>query len=374
MGCSVEELVATPVGEFLDVEAQPAVKERTQLTRAGHRLHFRQELRRADGSTFLADVTSAPLFNAAGRYDGGIALIDDITDRNRADTQARLRATLLDAIGEAVAAATPDGTVVYINPAAERLLGWRAAEAIGRDGSEIFGAPEVAEEGERIHASILKGERFSGRHKMSRRDGTRFVAHLTSAAAFDDDGTLVGLVAVISDETERDQRDRDLQMRALQAETLALLGSQVLRQHLGPPAAATLILTEAADATRRLLRADQAIVFDVIASANELRSKTASPPLDGQIAVPAGSRSFAGYIALARKVVVVDNTKYERRFEPRPTPAIAPPTSAIGAPIFGPEGIVGVLTAESSTPNKFHQRDAHFIQGMANLIGTALLT
>jgi hypothetical protein len=33
-----------------------------------------------------------------------------------------------------------------------------------------------------------------------------------------------------------------------------------------------------------------------------------------------------------------------------------------------------VLIAESTTPNRFDPGDADFIQGMANIIGTALLT
>jgi PAS domain S-box-containing protein len=279
----------------------------------------------------------------------------------------------LDSVGEAVAAATPDAKVVYINPAAERLLGWRSAEVIGRDGREIFAAPEASEQGARIHASLLKGKRYSGEFKLSRRDGTRFVARMTSAPALDEHGTLVGLVAVLSDQTERHQHDRLMRTRELQAETLALLGAQALRQRMNPDVAAAMIVTEAVEATRRLLRADQAIMLELLAGADELQIRAASPHIDEKIVVPAGSRSFAGYVTLARKVVVVDDTKHDRRFDPCATPAAAPIESALAAPIFGPDGIVGVLTAESSTPNRFDHGDTHFIQGMANIIGTALL-
>jgi GAF domain-containing protein len=99
----------------------------------------------------------------------------------------------------------------------------------------------------------------------------------------------------------------------------------------------------------------------------------ASPPIDERVPFPAGSRSFAGYVALARKVVIVDNTEFDRRFEPRSAHPGDPTASAIGAPLFGPDGIAGVLIAESSTPKRFDHGDAHFIQGMANNIGTALL-
>jgi GAF domain-containing protein len=113
-------------------------------------------------------------------------------------------------------------------------------------------------------------------------------------------------------------------------------------------------------------------MLDLIAHAGELRLRAASPPIDEQIIVPAGSRSFPGYVVLARKAVVVDDTEYDKRFDPGAEPG-AHLASAIGAPIVGPTGIVGILIAESSTPASFDHEDVHFVQGMANIIGTAIL-
>jgi PAS domain S-box-containing protein len=374
MGYSVDELVRLPILDIFDPAALPAIRERTVQIRAGQRLHFRQELRRADGSSFLAEVNTTPLFNQAGRYEGGVAHVSDVTARNANETQALLRATLLDSIGEAVTATTPDGRVAYMNAAAERLLGWRAADVMGRQSRDIFDAADQDEARDRVVSGLREGKRQSGTHKVVRHDGSQFVAHFTAAPAFDPLGALVGFVAVVSDQTERDQLDRDLQTRERQAETLAMLGVQALRQRANPLVGAMLILTEAADAIRRLLHADQAMVLEVITETNELNVCAAAPPIDERMVFPSGSRSFAGYTALARRVVVVDNTASDQRFDRYTTPSTGPTASAIGAPIFGTDGVVGVLIAESSTPSRFDHGDAHFIQGMANIIGTALLT
>jgi GAF domain-containing protein len=137
--------------------------------------------------------------------------------------------------------------------------------------------------------------------------------------------------------------------------------------------AAGLVVTEAVEATRRLLDADHASMLDLNADTNELQLRAASPRSDELIVLPPGSQSFAGYITLARKVVVVDNTSHDRRFDDWAAPSGRPTGSAVGAPIFGRDGIVGVLMAESSTSNAFDQGDAQYIQSMANIIGTALL-
>lgn len=373
MGHSLDDLLARPVHDIFEPQELPLVRERAERVRAGHRLHFTQRLRRADGSMFLADVSTTPLFNQAGRYEASVALVSDITARNEAATHARLRATLLDAIGEAVTAATPEGRLVYVNAAAERLFGWRAAEVIGRDARGLIAAPERFEDADRIHSLLIDGASHSGPLTMIRRDGSRFVGQVTSAPVLDEDGTLVGLVGIISDQTERNDIDRDLKTRELQAETVAMLGVRALRQRMDPCVGAALVLSEAVDATRRLLRADQAVVLDVIPGADELRVSAASPHIDDRTTVQAGSRSFAGYVALSRKVVVVDDARHDRRFEVCETSAVDPTASAIGAPIVGPDGIVGILTAASSTPNHFDRFDAHFIQGMANVVGTARL-
>jgi len=373
MGYSLEELATIPVLEFFDPEVLPFIREQTMRVRAGQRLQFTTELRRSDGTMILVELNSTPILNQAGGYEGAVALVTDITERTKADAEARLRATLLDSIGEAVTASAVDGTIVYVNAAAERLFGWRAADVIGRASQDVFPAVEELDKPVRVLPMLLKGRRFSGRYRMSRHDGSTFVAHLTSTPAFDDNGEMVGLVGVVGDLTERDRIDRDLQTRERQGETLALLGAQVLRHPPGPGVADPLILTEAVEATRRLLEADQATVLDLVASAHELRVRAASPEMDAGAAVPAGSRSFAGYTALARKVIMVDNAHDDRRFDPLPAQLGGRTASAIGAPIFGPDGLLGVLVAESSTPNHFGQGDAHFVQGMANIIGTALL-
>ena len=374
MGYSVDELLTIPVLDFFEPETLHVVRERTAPRAGRSPAALHQKLRRADGSTFLAEVDSTPLLNQAGRYQGAVSIVNDITARNETETQARLRSYLLDSIGDAVTASTPDGTVVYVNAAAERLFGWRAADVIGRESRDVFPAPEEAQLGPRILALLENGKGYTGRFKMARRDGSQFVAQLTSAAALDEHDRVVGFVGVISDQTERDQRDRRQQTRERQAETLAVLGTQVLRRRADPRGGEALIVTEAVEATRRLLQADHVIVLDVNADTEELRVRVASPPIDERIEVPSGSRSFAGYTAFSRKVVVVDNTEHDQRFDTCQTRPGTVTASAIGAPIFGPDGIHGVLVAESSLPKHFDDGDAHFIQGMANIIGTALLT
>ena len=371
MGYSVDELVAIPVLDFFASDELPTVRERTARVRGGDPLRFTTQLRRADGSMLMAEITTTPLVSPAGRYDGAVSLVNDVTARKEADTHARIRASLLDSVADAVMAATPDGKIAYLNTAAEQLFGWRSSEVVGREAIAALAAPETAQEAEQVLSALLDGKRYAGRQRGTRRDGRSFAAHVTAWSVRDDVDAIVGMVAIIGDQTERTQIARATRKRELQAETIALLGAQALRQRAATLGGSALVVTEAVDATRRLLGADLAVVFDVHDDTSELRQRAASPDAHEEFDVPAGSRSFAGYITLARKAVVVANTKHDGRFDYAPTGTDA--GSAIGAPIFGPDGLVGVLAAYSATRSKFDDADAQFIQGMANIVGTALL-
>ena len=373
MGYSVDELVAIPVLEFFPPEELPGVRERTAKIRTGERLEFTTKLRRADGSFLDAAITTTPLLSQGGRYDGSVAVVSDVSARNAADAQAKVRASLLESVGDAVIATTPDGILTYLNSTGEQLFGWRSEELVGREAITTLAAPQSVEDAERILSSLLEGRRYVGRQKGTRRDGTTFAAQVTAWSVRDDRNEIIGLAGIIGDQTERTQVERSSRKRKLQSETLALLGVQALRQRMAPEFSPDMLVSEAVDATRRLLAADHAVVLDLTADKNELRQRAASPSALEQAAVPAGSRSFAGYITLARKPIVVDDTRYDGRFDECHMPDGSQAASAIGAPIFGGGGIVGVLAATSATSDKFDEEDTHFVQGMANILGTALL-
>jgi len=372
MHCSVDELLATPVLEFHGPDDLASTKERAAMVRGGDRLQFTQTLRRADGSRFLARIDTAPLINQSGQYEGAVALIRNIETEAQFETQARFRSALLDSIGEAVAAADPDGKLVYVNAAAERLFGWRAAEVIGRDGRALMASPDASEEADRVHFRLLAGKRFSGDLKLTRMDRTEFIAHLKAAPAFDDKGDLLGITAVITDQTEHIRLQHERRALETQMETLALLGVQALYQKASSRAVRDHIVTEALETMRRVLEADLVTIIDVVPKTGTLEVRAMSPRMHEPTVLPSGSRSFAGYVVLARKVVVVDNAHHDRRFEITPTQADFQTASAIGAPIFGPGGIRGIITAESSTPKRFNHSGGHFVQGIANVVGVSL--
>src|SRR4051794_34273543 len=370
MRCSVDELMDRSVLDFVDPAWLEVAMKSVERIRAGHRQRYELSLLRPDGTTFLAEINATPLRDNAGAYNGAVAVITDVTARAEADSEARFRTAALDGIGEAVIAARPDATVMYLNAAAERLLGWRADELIGQNGVDLLPAPDASDHAREVHAKLLAGHRQAGEMRLAPRDGRRLPAHILGNPIAGANGETVAYVAVIRDDSDRHRTEQEMRSCKQQAEIVALLGSRVLGKSRHDP---TLFLTEAVDACRRALDGDLAALLDVTGPGEDLHVRISSPhrPMAGH--TPGGSRSIAGYTALAGKVVVVEDSATDRRFELPPPPSWRGPiVSAIGAPVFAASGVCGVVLVGWETRQRLSASAAHFVQSVANVIGVAL--
>jgi PAS domain S-box-containing protein len=102
-----------------------------------------------DGTERPIADSGAPIRDGEGRTRGAVLVFRDVTEERRAAetlrqaqeevrrTAASLRATLYS-IGDGVLATDEQGRVTRVNPVAERLIGWREGEAIGRPIGEVF--------------------------------------------------------------------------------------------------------------------------------------------------------------------------------------------------------------------------------------------
>jgi PAS domain S-box-containing protein len=170
-----------------------------------------------DGHEFPIEITIWPLEDDGTTFS---AFVRDIT--KRLETEEALRRSearktaLLESIAEGVITTDADGRITSINPAMERLSGWRQAEVVGCKYSETypafdaFGEPVPQEE--RILARALSDKAIitsRGFDMFFRiRDGTRIPVSATAAPISGDDGESVGAVEVVrdvSDEREVDE-------------------------------------------------------------------------------------------------------------------------------------------------------------------------
>src|SRR5919206_294121 len=126
-----------PLIAALGEESYAEVLPHMQKALAGREAHFERELEYPDGTRRYVSVSYVPDFDAEGRVRGFVANVRDLTERRRAEDSIRFQAHLLDTVEQAVIATDLGGRITYWNHFAERLYGWPATEAVGRDIIEV---------------------------------------------------------------------------------------------------------------------------------------------------------------------------------------------------------------------------------------------
>jgi PAS domain S-box-containing protein len=165
---------------------------------------------RQDGTEFWNRVTVAPIRDDTGAVTHYVGFQSDVTDRKEAQQMLRRFREGIEAAGHAVYMTDPDGTIEYVNPAFERITGYSADDAIGRN-PRILKSGEMSDSYyERLWKTLQAGEVWDEEIVNRRADGERYYAHQTIAPVTED-GSIDGFVAIQTDITE--QKDRETQLQ-----------------------------------------------------------------------------------------------------------------------------------------------------------------
>jgi len=126
-------------------------------------------------------------------------------------------AQLLNAMGDAVIVADPRGTIIFWNDAATRVFGFTAAEVLGQNLTLITPPRLQQRHNHGFDKSMATGTTRYGTTLLkvpaTHKDGRTLSIAFSVAMLFDDDHQVTGIAAVIRDETQRFQEDRDLRKK-----------------------------------------------------------------------------------------------------------------------------------------------------------------
>lgn len=162
---------------------------------------------RKDGTRFDARVSLSAVKDAAGHVTGIAIIVRDITDRKRAEQAQAQLAAIVESSNDAIISRDLDRTILSWNPAAERLFGWDAAEALGQS-VRIITPPERVGELEPVVQRLLNGETVAPVDAWRmRRDGSRFEAQVSFSAIRDSEGKITAIATIIRDITERREKE-----------------------------------------------------------------------------------------------------------------------------------------------------------------------
>ena len=170
-------------------------------------------LRHRDGRTILLEYRRQPIRDPGGEVVAIEGIARDVTEEHRVldelrRTTSTLRA-LVDSSPLAIFTVDAEGTVGIWNRAAERLLGWQAAEIQGK--ALPIASPENRAELEAVKDRVLRGEEFAGMELVGRhrKDGALVDISL-SAAPILEPGGVAAMLCIAEDISARRAGEAEL--------------------------------------------------------------------------------------------------------------------------------------------------------------------
>jgi PAS domain S-box-containing protein len=171
---------------------------------------------------------AAPLRSPDGNL-AQLAVARDVTERDRMGQVTRLLAAIVDSSEDAIVSKSLDGVITSWNQGAERLYGYTAQEAIGKNITLIIPSDRRQEEA-MILDRLRRGERVE--HFETVRVGKNGRLHdisLTISPVKDGSGRVIGASKVAHDITEQKRIERVLATGELQQRALFRLADQLQR-------------------------------------------------------------------------------------------------------------------------------------------------
>lgn len=370
-GLSAHEVIGRPARDVASYPADQArlTLEADLLDTGRTRIEF--GALRKDGSRVEVELIAVAVKDEDGKTVGYLGIHRDITDRKRSEGQLAYHASLLENMADAVLATDPGFVLTAWNRGAERMLGWSAAEALGRRVYELIPTSLSDAERARMLSELPRTGRWRGVLTWYGKGDKPVDAEGLTVATRSDDGRVSGYVCIVRDVSELRRATARLETAAREQSLLAELSLRAL----GTGRLQTL-LADAVAVVADMLRVDLSAIWEIEPNGEQLSRRAAfgwsRDAVDGVPTIPTGTASFAGYTAMVGEPVVSEDLRTDGRFELSPLFRAEAPVSAVAVVIPGPRRPFGVLAAATRVQRSFEPTEVKFVEAAATLIGIAI--
>jgi PAS domain S-box-containing protein len=167
------------------------------------RLSLEYRFRHKDGTYRWMRDDVALVKNSADRPREIVGCWMDVTERRQAEEGRAQLAAIVESSEDAIISRTLDDLIISWNLGAERLLGWSAAEIVGRSYSLLV-PPKYVEDLRRTRQRILRGEGVECYETVRlTKNGRTVEVSCTNSPVKDDRGQVVGMASILRNITRQ---------------------------------------------------------------------------------------------------------------------------------------------------------------------------
>lgn len=185
----------------------------------------------------------------------------DITERKKVEEQLRLseRAIAYSSNGIVITdARQPDNPIVFVNPAFEKVTGYSAEEALGKNSRFLQGKDHNQPELKQIKTALEQKKNCNVVLKNYRKDGSLFWNELNISPIYDQGGNLTHYVGIQNDITENKLAEERLAQQVIREQLIATI-TQRIRESLDLKSILSTMVTE----VKQFLKADRVLVYRI---------------------------------------------------------------------------------------------------------------
>ncbi len=168
-----------------------------------------------NGQLVWVNLTAGVIRDRDGNAIYGLDMVEDITERKRVEEALKLRERAIAASSNGIIIADarkPGFPTIYANPAFERITGYSAKEAMGRNCSFLQRRDRQQAELDRLKAAIRDGKGCTVILRNYRKDGSLFWNELSISPISDAEGNLTHFIGIQTDISDRISAQETLRM------------------------------------------------------------------------------------------------------------------------------------------------------------------
>src|SRR6056297_2034486 len=218
LGSSMDKLIGICMLDLPDSKISESVEKALSGEKGYYEGHYESI---TSGKVTPVKVTFAPIESEDSEIDGGVGLVEDISERvslNRSLTKFRLG---IDRSSNPVYITDQDGYIQYANPAFEKQYGFSVDEVIGK-------TPRILKSGAQSHVfyesfweTIQSGVSSEGEIVNRTKDGDLVTVHYSTNPIIDDDGHHLGYISIQDNITSRVEMENKIR-RSLKEKNVML--------------------------------------------------------------------------------------------------------------------------------------------------------
>ncbi len=211
-GYTIEELRGKSFAPLIVPRELPRILGVFRDILSGNTPRFEVSIRRKDGSIVVLYV-SASLKYVDKKVSGVVCFGEDITEKKKSEEDLIKFKLGIQMSDEAVFITDADGTIVYINPAFEKMYGYKKEEALGKT-PRIIKSGAIPKEGyKQFWSTLLSKKSVSGEMANKAKDGRLLTVEGSANPIVGKSGEIIGFLAIQRDITERKKNEDDMKRK-----------------------------------------------------------------------------------------------------------------------------------------------------------------